>query len=122
MGCQIKRKDSSTMEVPLLEVYKPQTTTATQELCPPITTVYKTNTKSQNANCKTTSIGSEDEPSHNIDKPCIFPFTVYLDKEKTNNKTYYGCTKEGCGKNECKDFWCSIKVDNMDYIQLEGAI
>ena len=52
------------MEVPLLEVYKldqttitsnppqtlvpetkPETTTATQELCPPITTVYKTNTK-----------------------------------------------------------------------------
>ena len=51
------------MEVPLLEVYNytmvykldqktitsnppvPQTTTATQELCPAITTVYKINTK-----------------------------------------------------------------------------
>ena len=52
------------MEVPLLEVYKldqttitsnpsqtlvpetkPPTTTATQELCPTITTIYKTNTK-----------------------------------------------------------------------------
>ena len=79
-------------------------------------------TRSQNASskCKTTSL-ENDSPPGGRDKPCIFPFTTYLDEEKKIKKTFHGCTAENCGANGCIGYWCSIKVDdNGVHINGEG--
>ena len=81
----------------------------TPELCP-IITIRSSEKKKRSTRCKTTS-DDFDSPPIGYDKPCIFPFTLIKDKENNISQTFNGCTKDGCGDNECKDYWCSTKVD-----------
>ena len=78
----------------------------TPELCPAIIIRKKRATE-----CKTTNMQDDDSPLSGHDKPCIFPFTTFVDKEKKIKHKYGGCTKDGCGEKDCPKHWCSIKVD-----------
>ena len=85
----------------------------TPELCPAIIIRKKRATE-----CKTTNL-QDDSPLKGRDKPCILPFTTYLDEEKKIKQKYGGCTKDGCGEKTVPNIGAQLKLMMMEYIQMD---